>query len=105
MNTPDLKELERFRQDCGIPDLPTPLTYDLRRAISGEGPRASDWEDKPHRLVFDACREIEAKAREADELRAALRQIEERFLRFEENPVAVVNWMRETARAALGERK
>lgn len=24
-------------------------------AISGEGPLAGDWEDKPHRLIYDLC--------------------------------------------------
>jgi hypothetical protein len=43
----------------GIPHMPTDLTFDYRRAISGEGPHAADWDDKPHRLVYDLCREIE----------------------------------------------
>lgn len=39
-------------------DLPTPrpLPHDLVdyiEAMSGNGPLAYDWEDKPHRLVFD----------------------------------------------------
>lgn len=69
---PDLDELARLQKDCGIPHLPTPLTYDLRRAISGEGPRAYDWRDKPHRLVFDACREIEALRGEVADLKASV---------------------------------
>lgn len=53
------KELERLKNDCEIPDMPTKLTYHLRLAPSGEGYYADDWEDKPHRLIYDACREIE----------------------------------------------
>jgi hypothetical protein len=32
---------------------------DYRDAVSGKGPRAYDWEDKPHRLIYDLCGEIE----------------------------------------------
>ncbi len=53
------KELERLKNDCEIPDMPTQLTYHLRRAVSGGGDYFDDWEDKPHRLIYDACREIE----------------------------------------------
>ena len=45
-------------------------TKDYRNAIAGEGPRAYDWEDKPHRLVYDLCGEVEmlsAKLTEASE--------------------------------------
>jgi hypothetical protein len=44
---------------AGIPHLPTDLTYELRLAVSGEGPRAYDWTDKPHRLLWDACGALE----------------------------------------------
>jgi hypothetical protein len=50
---------EKLRIAAGIPHLPTDLTYDCRLAIEGAGPRSGDWSDKPHRLVFDLCREIE----------------------------------------------
>lgn len=53
------EDLKRMREDCGLPHLPTPLTYAYRQAISGEGPLAGEWADKPHRLVFDLCRAIE----------------------------------------------
>ena len=53
------EELLRLKNDCEIPDMPTQLTYHLRRAVSGEGDYADDWWDKPHRLIYDACREIE----------------------------------------------
>jgi hypothetical protein len=35
------------------------LASDYREAISGEGPRAGDWEDKPHRLVYDLLRVVD----------------------------------------------
>jgi hypothetical protein len=50
------QELQRL---AGIPHLPTDLTYELRLAVSGEGPRAYDWSDKPHRLLWDACGALE----------------------------------------------
>lgn len=60
-------ELEALRKAAGIPHLPTQLTFEARLAISGEGPRAYDWSDKPHRIVFDLCREIERAEAERDE--------------------------------------
>ncbi|MFM7009060.1 MAG: hypothetical protein ACKO0Z_06955 [Betaproteobacteria bacterium] len=35
-------------------------TKHYRDALSGEGSLGYDWSDKPHRLVFDLCGEIEA---------------------------------------------
>jgi len=32
---------------------------DYRRAPSGDGPLAAQWADKPHRLVYDLCGEVE----------------------------------------------
>lgn len=55
-------ELEALRKASGIPYLPTQLTFEARLAIGGEGPRAYDWSDKPHRIAFDLCREIEKNA-------------------------------------------
>lgn len=55
----DTPEGHKLKADAGIPHLPTQLTYDCRNAISGNGPLAYTWEDKPHRLVYDLCREIE----------------------------------------------
>jgi len=55
-------ELAKMQADSGTPHLPTQETYWFRKAMSGEGPRAFDWTDKPHRLVFDLCRIIEAQA-------------------------------------------
>jgi hypothetical protein len=53
------EELERLKTNCNIPDMPTQMTYHLRLAPSGEGDYAYEWTDKPHRLVYDASREIE----------------------------------------------
>lgn len=52
-------ELAALQKACGIPHTPTPFTAELRLAVSGSGPRAYDWTDKPHRLLYDACAEIE----------------------------------------------
>jgi len=57
------EELARLQKAAGIPDLPTQLTYECRMAVSGKGPRAYDWEDKPHRLIYDLCREVERFSR------------------------------------------
>ena len=35
----------------------TPADY--RAAPSGQGPLAGTWRDKPHRLVYDLCTEVE----------------------------------------------
>lgn len=47
---------------------------ELRDAPSGKGPYASEWKDKPHRLLYDACNEI---ARLQLELLIAETKIEE----------------------------
>ena len=84
-------ELEALRKATGIPHLPTQLTFEARLAISGEGPRAYDWSDKPHRIVYDLCREIEKNAAERDRLRAAIMF----WLEAEEPDVdAAINMMR-----------
>jgi hypothetical protein len=62
MDNDKLDELKQLKRDTGIPHLPTQLTYECRMAVSGKGPRAYDWSDKPHRLIYDLCREIEAAA-------------------------------------------
>lgn len=39
-----------------------PLEYttdDYRNAPSGIGPLAATWKDKPHRLLYELCREVE----------------------------------------------
>ena len=65
-------ELEALKKAAGIAHLPTQLTFEARLAIGGEGPRAYDWSDKPHRIVYDLCREIEKNTAERDRLREAL---------------------------------
>ncbi len=62
-------ELQRL---AGIPNRPTPLTYNLRIAVNGKGPKAYEWTDKPHRLLYDACGAIEAQARRIAELEEQL---------------------------------
>jgi hypothetical protein len=34
-------------------------THDYRIAPGGDGPHAATWKDKPHRLIYDLCREVE----------------------------------------------
>lgn len=55
------------------------ITSDYRLAPSGEGPLAYVWDDKPHRLVYDLCGEVDALraeilslSQERDRLREAL---------------------------------
>ena len=38
---------------------PRLITDDYWRAPAGEGPQASTWKDKPHRLVYDLVGEVE----------------------------------------------
>lgn len=57
-----------LQRAAGISHTPTDLTYDCRMAINGDGPRAYDWADKPHRLVYDLCSAVER-------LEAALRDL------------------------------
>lgn len=58
----DNEMLEALQKDAGIPHLPTQETYQFRMAVSGEGPLAHQWADKPHRLLYDACSIIESEA-------------------------------------------
>ena len=92
MTTIDNNALLQLQVDCGIPHTPTALTYELRLAVSGEGPRAYDWSDKPHRLLYDACREIErnagqvtALAAERDAAVAELANLQEKIDELREN--------------------
>lgn len=34
-------------------------TQDYRKAVANEGPHALNWSDKPHRLIYDLCSEVE----------------------------------------------
>jgi hypothetical protein len=63
-------ELLQLKNDCEIPDMPTQMTYHLRLAPGGEGDYASEWKNKPHRLIYDACREIERLTVIIQELKA-----------------------------------
>lgn len=60
MTDQELKK--KLQLAAGIPHLPTDLTYECRIAIAGEGERGWEWQDKPHRLVYDLCRQVEADA-------------------------------------------
>lgn len=66
MTDQDLKK--KLQLAAGIPHLPTDLTYECRIAIAGEGERGWEWQDKPHRLVYDLCRQVEADADRIEEL-------------------------------------
>ena len=59
---PDSAMLEALQKDADIPHLPTQETYQFRMAVSGQGPLAYQWSDKPHRLLYDACSIIERQA-------------------------------------------
>lgn len=63
-----LEQKKQLQFDAGIPHLPTNLTYECRMAISGEGSRAYEWRDKPHRLVYDLSRQVEADANLIEQL-------------------------------------
>ena len=67
-----LEQKKQLQFDAGIPHLPTDLTYECRMAISGEGERAYEWRDKPHRLVYDLSRQVEADADRIKQLEAKL---------------------------------
>ena len=57
--TPATTDLAELQASCGLNYPVTLMTYVYRFAISGEGPEAYNWEDKPHRLVYDLCARIE----------------------------------------------
>ena len=69
--------IERLQKDAGLPYPPTRLTYALRMAVSGKGDLAYDWEDKPHRLLYDACREAEVLTAALTEANAKLEKARE----------------------------
>lgn len=51
--------VEKLRKDAGLEHRPTPLTYEMRLAMSGEGEWAFQWTDKPHRLIYTLCTALE----------------------------------------------
>ena len=62
-----MDEYEKLKRDAGLQHMPTPLTYDLRKGVSGHNAGeflswGYQWKDKPHRLVFAACSEVERQA-------------------------------------------
>ena len=69
-----LEQKKQLQFDARTPHLPTDLTYECRMAISGEGERAFDWRDKPHRLVYDLSRQVEADANRIRELKEQVEQ-------------------------------
>jgi hypothetical protein len=65
------ESLERLQRDCRLEHRPTELTYQLRQAVHREASEYEyEWRDKPHRLVYRACAEIERQAQEIERLRA-----------------------------------
>ena len=63
-----IEQKKQLQIDAGIPHLPTDLTYECRIAIAGDGERGWEWQDKPHRLVYDLSRQVEADADRIEEL-------------------------------------
>jgi hypothetical protein len=58
-NTPTQEELKRDQKSRALKHTPTPETYWLRLGPARIGERSQDWQDKPYRLVYDACSIIE----------------------------------------------
>lgn len=57
-----LGDLDRFAREFGATDTGPKLLHpleDYRNAPSGVGPLAAEWEDKPHRLLYDLCTTLE----------------------------------------------
>lgn len=48
-------------------------TQAYRLAPGGEGEHAATWQDKPHRLIYDLCGDIERLNSEVDKLEAIIR--------------------------------
>ena len=46
-----------------------PDTRDYLLAMTGEGPQANNWADKPHRLVYDLINKVTAITRQRDDAR------------------------------------
>ena len=58
---PETQRINDIRNDFCVGDF---FVEDYKNAPSGEGPLASTWEDKPHRLIYDLCQEIRKMQRE-----------------------------------------
>ncbi len=48
---------------------------DYRNGLSGVGPQAIEWVDKPHRLVYDLCNAVEARDAQISALTAQLTEL------------------------------
>ena len=53
---------------------------DCRMAPSGTGPRADEWKDKPHRLVYDLCATVKALRAQLEESEAHNRVMRDRLI-------------------------
>lgn len=53
----DYEKTLRFNRETEHPEALD--TDDYRTAPGGNGPKAFTWKDKPHRLVYDLCEEVE----------------------------------------------
>lgn len=60
MSGPTKRQLNKLQKDASLQFMPTAITYWFRVAMSGKGPLAFEWKDKPHRLVSDLCLILEA---------------------------------------------
>lgn len=49
------------------------LIGDCKQGVSGDGPLAAEWKDKPHRLVYDLCHALEVSLARYEELYSAYR--------------------------------
>lgn len=64
-------EIERMRDLLPPNRQPTELTRQLRLAVSDQASEYDyEWRDKPHRLVYRACEQIELQAVEIERMRA-----------------------------------
>lgn len=50
------------------------LTNEYRAAPGGNGPHAADWMDKPHRLVYDLCDEVDRLTVAVEEMVSLLKE-------------------------------
>lgn len=84
-----IEELAQMQKDCGLPHPPTQFTYSLILAVSGKdadvfGSLGYQWNDKPHRLVYSACREIEFQEVIINSLRAENEKLKEQVAGLED---------------------
>ncbi len=65
-NEDTLRELLNREKSHTLPN--GERAYDYRQAISGDGPLAGQWNDKPHRLVYDLLRVVDMYRQKLDVL-------------------------------------